>query len=374
MITPSPRAWFAVGDPQARLDKLLAVLRHGGLLTASDRLRPDVGLVSMGDHFDYGAKREFDRADRRAAGLEGCEVLRWLTGHPREQCRVLVGNHDIARVQDLAVVEESTFAEAQGWAAERGARGHETWLASKAEFCARYPDIPTPGLALRDFSTFVDEQRVLVQRLLSEGRLECAISGRVSGRPCLLTHTGVTERELGMLGLPDEREPGRIADAFALWFDERVALVRPRWAAGENVALDLEGVQVPGESGIESGGWLSSRPANPDRPDVVQADWEWAPARPRRFHPATLPVGLVQVVGHTRHDKLAKELVPWVSDTFSEGDEYGVRSLSVRGREVSYGPGLAPASEGALVLFTDVGLHGAPVDAVRLLELDAVHG
>ena len=328
-----------------------------GCSTLRDRLRAGIGLVSMGDHFDYGAKRDFDRADRRRAGLEGCALLEWLTTHPPEQCRVLVGNHDLARVQDLARVDEATFAEAQAWAAERGARGKEAWLAAVAEFNERYPEIPTPGVAVRDFSTFVDEQPALLQRLLAEGRLDCALAGEVAGRPCLLTHTGVTTRELAMLDIPRERHPERIAAALARWFDDRVASAASLWGRGQRATLDLTPVHVAGSSPNESGGWFSSRPANPDRPGVESAAWETAPGKPRRFHPNTLPAGLWQVVGHTRHEKLAQEMVPWVADEFAVGDEYRVRSLRIVGEDVRYGPGLPLATDGAIVLFTDAGLH-----------------
>lgn len=378
-MTTRPRSWFAVGDPQTTLAKLLEVLRHGGLLTSSDRLRPEVGLVSMGDHFDYGAKREFDRADCRVAGLEGCAVLEWLTSHAPEQCRVLIGNHDVARVQDLAGVDEATFATAQAWAAERGARAAESgerkeelWLAAKREFAERYPQIPTAGVALRDFSTFVDEQRVLLQRLLVDGRLDCALAGEVAGRPCLLTHTGVTQRELAMLGMPDERSAERIAERLTSWFAERVAAVAPRWARGESAGLDLEPLHVAGACPEESGGWLSCRPANPHRDGVEVAAWETAPGRPRRFHPNTLPADLWQVVGHTRHEKLDREMAPWVASEFVDDDQYRLRSLRVAGDDIRYGPGLPVARDGAVVLFTDAGMHGAPVAQVELLELGAV--
>ena len=52
----------AIGDPQASLSTFLRILDLNGLLGDDGRLRPEVGLVSMGDHFDWG--RPEDRAHR----------------------------------------------------------------------------------------------------------------------------------------------------------------------------------------------------------------------------------------------------------------------------------------------------------------------
>ena len=45
---------LAIGDPQAPLQTFLSILDHHQLLGDHGRLRDEVMLVSMGDHFDYG--------------------------------------------------------------------------------------------------------------------------------------------------------------------------------------------------------------------------------------------------------------------------------------------------------------------------------
>ena len=45
--------WVALGDPQAPLEKVMAILDAYDLLGDDGRLSPRAGLVSMGDHFDF---------------------------------------------------------------------------------------------------------------------------------------------------------------------------------------------------------------------------------------------------------------------------------------------------------------------------------
>lgn len=97
---------FVVGDPQAPFAAVMAVLDHHGLLDG-DRLRGDVRLVAIGDYFDY------DLDDPVGAGLEGLRVLRWLVSHDEEQVVLLAGNHDLARVMELAQIDDATFARAR---------------------------------------------------------------------------------------------------------------------------------------------------------------------------------------------------------------------------------------------------------------------
>ncbi|MBW2464510.1 MAG: transcriptional regulator [Deltaproteobacteria bacterium] len=368
-----PRRWFAIGDPQTTLEKVQAVLGHHRLLGGDGQLLPDVGLVSMGDHFDFGGTADIDRAERRAAGLQGCRVLQWLTGHPQEQVRVLVGNHDLVRVQEFARIDDGTFAGAQDAAAALSRLRGDERTEAEAAFRAVFPSIPTAGLASRDFSTFIEAQRVLVQRLLVEDRLDCAVSAHLNGKPCLLTHTGVTLRELSGLGLAEERSPEVLARRINAWFRDRVAKVADAWSHGVQVALDLEPIHVPGQAPLEAGGWFAARPANPDRPGIGDRAWEWAQDRPRRFDPRTLPGELLQVVGHTRHTRLVKELAPWANSDPAGASPHTLSSLTVDGGAVSYERGVAPMNPGAAVMvFTDIGLHEAPVEEAVLLELDGV--
>ena len=82
----------AIGDPQAPLERFFAILEHHGLLSDRGRLRDDVLLVSIGDHFDWG-----DPEDRRTAADSGLNLLAWLASHPPDHVVVLAGNHDLAR-------------------------------------------------------------------------------------------------------------------------------------------------------------------------------------------------------------------------------------------------------------------------------------
>lgn len=369
--TRRPGRWFAIGDPQTSFEKLRAVLDHHGLL-AGDRLRPEVGLVSMGDHFDYGGGGTIDDDERREAGRQGCRTLDWLAGHPPEQVRILVGNHDLARVQELACVDDATFVEARREAV--ALRRSASRGAAQSRFHERFPMIPTPGLADRDFSTFLDQQRTLVQRLLVEGRFDCALRGRLGDRPCLITHAGVTTRELRLLGLREDARPEAIAAELSAFLRERVERVTDAWSRGELEPLDLAPLHHAGVCPREAGGMFAHRPANPDRPNVKDREWEWDASLPRRFDPRTLPAGLLQIVGHTQHRKLVPELDPWVADDGRRATGHELRSLEVHGDLVRYGPGIPGGSDGSRMVFTDARLHEAPVDEVELLALEDVAG
>ena len=86
---------YVIGDPQGPFAKVRDVLARHGLLVG-DRLAGDVVLISIGDHFDY------DHHDPIAAGQEGLKLLRWLADHEPAQVHILLGNHDAARVMELA--------------------------------------------------------------------------------------------------------------------------------------------------------------------------------------------------------------------------------------------------------------------------------
>lgn len=136
-------------------------------------------------------------------------------------------------------------------------------------FAERYPDIPTPGLADRDFAGFSVRQRELVQRLLLAGRLSLATTARLEdGTELLVTHAGVTVRELDGLGVPADAPARRIAEALEALLARAVDRCRDAWSVGEAAPLDLAPVGVSGTTGQEGGGLLYHRPANPDRPDI----------------------------------------------------------------------------------------------------------
>ncbi|MCA9617211.1 MAG: metallophosphoesterase, partial [Myxococcales bacterium] len=308
-----PRRWYAVGDPQADLSRLLETFRHHGLLDG-DRLRDDVGLVSMGDHFDFG---EVKLGQHEEFARKGLEVLEWFASHPREQVRMLFGNHDLARVQELVSFSDDDFAEARMLALD----GQED------ELRRRFPELPSASLITQDFSGFSTTQRTRVQQLLSEGRLECALVGKVGGRECLLSHAGVKQRERDLLGLDDDISLVELVTELREWFAGRVYEAATAWNRGENVPLDLAPLHLAGVAGQEAGGWFAARPANPNRPGIKDPEWEWNPSRPRRFDPHDLLPGVLQVVGHTGDKKLRRELVPWVDGDL--GGHHEIHSLEL---------------------------------------------
>src|SRR5690349_20656807 len=101
-------ARVAIGDPQAPLPKVLEILDRHDLLGDDGRVHPRAQLVSMGDHFDWGAPDE-----RSFAGESGYALLAWFAAHPREQVSILVGNHDLARVGELVPFDDARFAAAR---------------------------------------------------------------------------------------------------------------------------------------------------------------------------------------------------------------------------------------------------------------------
>src|SRR5687767_12974249 len=70
----------AIGDAQAPLGTFLAILDRHGLLGEDGRLKAEVQLVSIGDHFDYGPT-----AWRKLATEEALQLLSWLAAHPADQ-------------------------------------------------------------------------------------------------------------------------------------------------------------------------------------------------------------------------------------------------------------------------------------------------
>ncbi len=356
----TPVRAVAIGDPQAHASKLFAVLDHHGLLGDDGRLRDDVDLVSIGDHFDFGTRAQ---GTTEAARVDGARFLRWLCAHSPEQVIVLVGNHDVARVMELAEVSDARFDAAAALAGELLALKHaepEVHAARLAdEYMVRFPEVPTLGVVHRDFSAFTEAQRGLVQTELMAQRLRLAAVARgTDGVELLLTHAAVTARELALLGLPDERQAGVVAAALGVRLVSAVDAVRARWQAGAQAALSLDPFHVAGATAREGldglpegGGMLYHRPSDPDRPGADRS-WEREVTRPRRFHPRTLPAGLRQVCGHTGHPKCVAELVRWRDPTMEETLS-GRRTLRVRdgGAEIRYELGMAAVEPGDAVLY-----------------------
>jgi hypothetical protein len=347
---------LVMGDPQAPFAKLLEVLdRHQAL--DGDRLASDVVLVSIGDHFDY------DLVDAPAAGQEGLKFLRWLASHHPAQVKLLLGNHDVSRVMELVAMTDERFAAARAFA-----RALDGDPARNARFRAAFPELPTAGLAGRDFASFSVEQRALVMELLLAGRFGLALVGELpDGRAVLLTHAGVTGRELAMLGAP--AEPAAIAAGLQAKLAAAVDEVRDDWGRGVLTPLSLEPVHVAGIPGEEGGGLLYHRPSNPQRRGVGRS-WELVRERPRRFDPRTLPPGLTQIAGHTGHNKCLEELDGWAT-TAARGREHGgIRTLRLADQTVTYDLGVAPPAGGvADLILIDGELRRVPAAEFSLLPL-----
>jgi hypothetical protein len=347
---------LVMGDPQGPFGKLLEVLDNHGALDGG-RLAGDVVLVSIGDHFDY------DSHNWQAAGQEGLRFLRWLASHDDAQVKLLLGNHDASRVMELVAITDERFAEARAFA-----RALDGDADGDAKFRAAFPELPTPGLAGRDFASFSAEQRALTMELLLAGRFQLALVGELpGGRGALLTHAGITHRELRMLGAPVE--PGAIAEALQAQLSRAIEQVRSDWTCGIPTPLSLEPLHVAGIPGEEGGGLLYHRPTNPDRPGADRS-WERALARPRRFDPRTLPLGLVQIAGHTGHGKCLEELGGWATDAARGRKHGGIRTLRLARDTVTYDLGVAPpADDVADLILIDGELRRVPAADVALLPL-----
>jgi hypothetical protein len=331
----------AMGDPQAPLEHVLAVLDASGLLSDDGWLSPRVHLVSMGDHFDFGGAKE-----ARTAAADGFAFLTWLASHPPAQVTLLLGNHDSARVGELWDFDDQTFARARDEAvAVYAGKKLERDASQEASFLARWPQLPSSELAARDFSAFEAQQRALVEGLLRKGRFRLAahFSGNV-----LLTHAGVTGRELAALRA--EGQPaGAVARALNDFLDARVA----GWASGP---LDLAPLHLHGDGRGEGGGLLYHRAAlDSDQPGP----------RRRRFGIGDLPRALTQVIGHVRDKKTLALLA------LDPGrDRLGaLRSLKLNDRGFDYDHGVWREAQ---MIFLDGGMKDCPPGEYQLLDLDAM--
>ena len=350
-----------MGDPQTTFANVLGILGSHDLLGEDGYLREDVGLVSIGDHFDFASHDERSLTD---IGRDGADNLRWLAEHPPDQVVIVMGNHDSARVMELAFETDESFAAARNLA--RACLAEDAPPEKTLEFVAAYPRLAKPGLADRDFSSFAVSQREQVQQLLLSGRMRLACLGYHAGKPVLLTHAGVTNAEVKELGV----EPH--AEALAVALDKRlreaVAHVRSAWEHRQPAALDLRPLHFAGEAGHEGGGLLYHRPSN--RGDDTGSD---KPVAPRRFHPRELPRGLIQVCGHTGHKKCRKELTEWHAPSAAPRTHGGLRTLAVGESSITYSESIEPArDEDATYYFIDIEMNAPEVTDYPLLELESV--
>jgi hypothetical protein len=348
-----PRRTLAIGDPQASLERFLSVLEVHDALDDQGRLRDDVHLISMGDHFDWGGPDDRENADHDARAL-----LTWLVSHPAEQVTVLVGNHDTSRVGELSAIDDDTFFAAQTLADAaylgEDARAEQLFFETGLGF-------PTAELVARDFSTFTVAQRELVEKLLASGRMKLAHAHD----GVLYVHAGVTIEHLAELGLDEDARADDIAHALNAALKQAVAR---RKKTGE--PLSLPGLHVPGNAREEGRGLLYHRPSLGS--DAEERDKLAGPPPRRRFDPRALPRGLVQVVGHIRDNKCRKLLHAWCDA--ADAKDGPVRTLIVEKDRGQYAHGVPDEirlDDRATMIFLDNGMHyvSTPKD-YELLDVD----
>lgn len=330
----APRV-VAMGDPQAPFAQVLDVLRAQGLLGPDGRLRSDVHLVSLGDHFDWGT-----RAERAQATDDALRLVEWLASHPPEQCTLLLGNHDLARVGELAPFDDAAWADAQALADRAYERGVVVDPAAERALLAAHPSLPTAECCARDYSAFKPTQRALVAELLSQGRFRLA----AEHAGALLVHAGVTQAGLAAVGAEGLDAAGTAAALNAL-LDAAVA----RW--DRRGPLGLEPWHVHGSAARgEATGALVHRPA--------------ANATGRRYLPSDTPAALLQVFGHVR-DAKCRELFPAWCDAVPARDGV-LRSMAIDAAGIRYRHGCAPD---ARLIFCDGAMSRAPAQAYELLDV-----
>jgi hypothetical protein len=332
-----------MGDPQAPFEQVLRVLDAHGLLDGGGRLRADTWLVSLGDHFDYGSP-----AQRARATLDGEQLLAWLASHPPEQVAILAGNHDLARLGELAPFTEETFELARAEAAALYAQ-HPPDAARVAAFLSRTPSVPDVECLARDFSCFAPPQRMLVSELLDTGRLQLA----TSAEGLLFQHAGVTLDDLAAAGLTATTAEETAAQLEA-WFEARLAGWRTTGV------LDLHPLHQSGSAATGEGrGIFFHRPADPAHDEPARFE---GPPR-RRFDPRRLP-DFGQVVGHIRDGK-CRELMPDWHDGAPAADG-PLRALWLEQGQPRYGFALP---HDARLFFVDNGMSQVPPERYQLFDV-----
>jgi hypothetical protein len=327
----------AMGDPQAPLEKVLGLLDYNGLLGDDGALAPDVTLVSVGDHFDWGGGAEASRARR-----DGLALLAWLLAHPRDQALLVAGNHDIGRLGEFAGFDDATFLNAHHEALAAYTLRDEPRARA---LLAAYPQLPTAELAARDFASFSVAQRELVQEAIAAGRMSAAVA---LAADVLVLHAGVTQDDLTEAAVD-------ASDAFSIARDLSSRLV----AAALSPPIRIAGLHEPGAAAHgEGGGIFYHRPTSQP---VSRTP------RRRRFDARRLPTGLTQIVGHV-NDPKCRELMPsWSIGEPALGD---LRTLQVCGGKGRYQSGVAPIEPGgARMIFTDGSLARTPVERYALLDV-----
>ena len=342
---------LAMGDPQADFTRFLAILDRHGLLGPDGWLRPEVQLLSVGDHFDWGRP-----AEREAVATSALHLVAWMAAHPADQAVLLLGNHDLGRVGELSGFTDARFAAAQA-EADGIYRGEDTDEARERDFLTRYPELPNVELAARDFGNFREVQRDWVAYLLRAGRFRVA---HAAAEHLLVLHAGVTREDLRVVGLPESHQAHAPTVADAL--NQALTTAVATWKQGP---FSMPGLYQPGSAAYGEGRGIFYH-----RPSLLPQDAAHRAATPRRrFDPHRLPPGLTQVVGHTR-DKRTRELLALPR----EGTRDGVlRFLVTDGTTLQYHLGTPPPTGPgeAVLIFTDGGMRESPLEAFELFDLDA---
>jgi len=320
----------AMGDPQAPLDRMLGILDRHALLGDDGLLKPEVMLVSMGDHFDWGKPEDRDRAS-----LDGLALFAWLAHHPCDQVVMLAGNHDLGRVGELAAFDDETFLSAH----REGLRAYSPRdPEAERALIRKYPALPTAELAARDFSSFSVAQRELVLEALRAGRL---VAAHAHAADTLLLHAGVTIDQVS-------------GDAFAIAAtlnDALAAAVR----SYDGTPLRIPGFHEPGSAATGEGtGVFYHRPTS-----------EPGRLTPRRFDPRRIPRGLTQVIGHIGDEKCRELMAPWAKGEPADGE---LRTLVVEEDRVVYEAGIGKGA--SRIVFTDGGMNRTDPSRYALLDLD----
>ena len=334
-----------MGDPQAPFATVLSVLdRHGLLQGNGETLRDDVQLVSMGDHFDWGHASE-----RKKATNDGAALLEWLCSHPPEQVIVIAGNHDLARVCELAPFTSDAAFEAAWTLATAAYQGGTPDPELSRQFLQRYPHLPDAESLARDFSCYSVRQQKLVTALLNSGRFKLGHAHK----GLLLVHAGVTAEDFALVG-PVPTSAEQAATRLNAFLEERVA----RWNGGP---LDLTPIHQPGSAqrGVARG-VLFHRPAVPKEGDL---QFQGPPRR--RFDPRGLPAAFPQAIGHVR-DKKCRELLGEWADSSAPLDG-PLRALKIDGEAVRYGRG-TPTD--ARLYFLDAGMNHLGKEGYELFDLE----
>jgi hypothetical protein len=339
---------LAVGDPQAPFATLKGILDAHGALGGDGKLTADVQLVSMGDHFDWGKPEQ-----RAEVARDGLSALAWLASHDPEQVILLLGNHDLARVCELAPYTDESFQAVQREADAAYARGQGS-EADEQAFLEKHPALPNSELFARDYSTFTVAQRELVTTLVRSGRFQLAHAHQ----GLLLVHAAVTHDDLEAA-----HAKATSAEDAAAGLNAYLAQRVKAWTGG---ALELGRLYRTGSAsrGEARGAW-NHRPADPSHEAAHKFE---GPPR-RRFDPRSLPATFPQAIGHIR-DQKCRELMPRWHDGAPAKDG-PLRSLSIEGWTPRYRHG---AHDGARLYFLDGGMSHARVDEYELFDLDRRNG